>query len=123
MKLKFAVLAIDTADIKLLADFYTTILDWQILDEDDEWITIHDPQNPSATAIAFQFAPDHVPPTWPDNAIPQQAHIDFTVSDLDEAEAFVLAAGARSTGMPTAEGLNFRVYLDPSGHPFCLCQR
>jgi predicted enzyme related to lactoylglutathione lyase len=122
MKLNFKVLALDAADIKALATFYTTILGWTILDEDDDWITIHDPSNPSTTALAFQRAPDHVAPTWPDNTIPQQAHPDFYVDDLDEAEAHVLAAGARATGMPL-ESRDFRVYLDPAGHPFCLCQQ
>ena len=70
--------------------------------------------------MAFQLAPDHVPPTWPDNTIPQQFHLDVDVPDLDAAEASVLAIGARPTGEPQQPG-TFRVYLDPSGHPFCLC--
>jgi predicted enzyme related to lactoylglutathione lyase len=121
MKLNFTTIALDAPDIRAMAAFYTTILGWTIANEDDEWITIKDPQNPQATAIAFQLAPDFVAPTWPDNAVPQQAHIDFYVDDIEEAEAEVLAAGARATGMPTEPGCNWRVYLDPAGHPFCLC--
>lgn len=77
--------------------------------------------------MAFQRAPDFIPPTWPDNTVPQQSHLDIDVPVLDTAETAVLAAGATKTGLPrpdTPDGLrdSFRVYLDPVGHPFCLCR-
>jgi hypothetical protein len=40
------------------------------------------------------------------------------VKDLDLAEERVLALGA--TKSPFQSATNFRVYLDPIGHPFCL---
>jgi hypothetical protein len=70
--------------------------------------------------MAFQLAPNLVPPTWPDPAVPQQFHLDVTVPDLEDAERRVLAIGARLTGQPE-QPATFRAYLDPSGHPFCLC--
>jgi hypothetical protein len=39
------------------------------------------------------------------------------VGDLDAAEDEVLKLGARNL---FAGGESFRVYSDPSGHPFCL---
>jgi hypothetical protein len=47
-------------------------------------------------------------------------HIDVEVDDLDTAEAAVLELGATKHGHQT--GTTFRVFLDPAGHPFCLCQ-
>jgi hypothetical protein len=41
------------------------------------------------------------------------------VRDLDEAEPEVLALGA--TKPEHQPGTSFRVFLDPAGHPFCLC--
>lgn len=41
------------------------------------------------------------------------------VDDLDEAEAATLALGA--TKAEHQPGTTFRVFLDPAGHPFCLC--
>ena len=41
------------------------------------------------------------------------------VPDLDEAEAEVLEIGA--TKPEHQPGTTFRVFLDPAGHPFCLC--
>ena len=46
-------------------------------------------------------------------------HIDVVVEDLDIAESEVLKLGAtRADHQP---GTTFRVFLDPAGHPFCLC--
>jgi hypothetical protein len=67
--------------------------------------------------MAFQRAPDHRPPRWPDPDFPQQYHVDVMVDDIDKAESAVLALGA--TRLP-GEGEDFRVYADPAGHPFCL---
>jgi predicted enzyme related to lactoylglutathione lyase len=115
----FDVVVLDTPDPHGLAGFYSALLGWHIdpAENRDDWVTI---RGGAGTGIAFQLAPDHVPPTWPDNSIPQQLHLDVDVPDLDIAEQQVLAIGARATGEPR-EPANFRVYLDPAGHPFCLC--
>ena len=43
---------------------------------------------------------------------------DVAVDDLDAAEPEVVALGAiKAADQPTPE--EFRVYLDPAGHPFC----
>jgi hypothetical protein len=71
-------------------------------------------------ALGFQQVEKFTPPQWPRQVVPQQLHIDVTVDDLDEAEAGVLALGAsKHEHQP---GTTFRVFLDPAGHPFCLCQ-
>jgi hypothetical protein len=46
-------------------------------------------------------------------------HLDLVVADLDEGEAAVLARGA--TLAEVQPDTTFRVFLDPAGHPFCLC--
>ncbi|WP_251141955.1 VOC family protein [Streptomyces sp. McG2] len=48
-------------------------------------------------------------------------HIGLTVPDLEAAESQVLALGARP--LDTRPDRSFRVYADPSGHPFCLCRQ
>jgi hypothetical protein len=51
--------------------------------------------------------------------VPQQVHLDVMVRDLDEGEREALALGAaKAEHQP---GTTFRVFLDPAGHPFCLC--
>ena len=46
-------------------------------------------------------------------------HLDVIVDDLDVAEAAVLDLGTTKHGHQP--GTSFRVFLDPPGHPFCLC--
>lgn len=112
---------LDAADIVELSTFYKSILGWDFIDSDDDWITIR-PAGGVSPGMAFQLAPGFVPPTWPDETVRQQSHLDLDVTDLDAAERLVLAAGAEATGLPEGEGHNFRVHRDPAGHPFCLCK-
>jgi predicted enzyme related to lactoylglutathione lyase len=119
---KFDLVVLDAPDLRAMADFYTTVLGWQVEDESDDWITIRDASAPHSTGMAFQLAPNFVAPTWPKEDVPQQSHLDLDVADLDASERDVLAAGARKTGMPLDPDSSFRVYLDPAGHPFCLCK-
>ncbi len=113
----FGLTVLDTPDPRALAEFYCAILGWEVTDAQDDWVTI---RGSGGLGLGFQLAPDHVPPTWPDNAVPQQFHLDLTVADLDRGEAQVVALGARTTGLPERAS-GFRAFLDPSGHPFCLC--
>ena len=99
-----------------LAGFYATLLGGDIID-DDEWVELHSPE---WGRLEFQRVEDFSPPDWPGQEHPQQMHIDVSVADLDAAEAAVLAAGAsKHEHQP---GTSFRVFLDPAGHPFCLCE-
>ena len=69
--------------------------------------------------ISFHRVAGYTPPTWPTQERPQQMHLDVIVDDLDAAEAAVIDLGA--TKHPDQPGTSFRVFLDPAGHPFCLC--
>ncbi|SDO93876.1 hypothetical protein SAMN04515671_2414 [Nakamurella panacisegetis] len=113
----FDLTVLDTAEPRKLAEFYCAVLGWRIEDASDDWITI---RGSGGAGLAFQLAPDHVPPTWPDREVPQQSHLDLNVPNLDVGEQRVVALGARPTGIPGGDS-TFRVFLDPSGHPFCLC--
>lgn len=116
---------LDSRDPVAVARFYAEILGGQVQAGDSpEWVEV---TLPTGGRLGFQLAPDHVPPTWPDAAVPQQLHLDLDTDDLDAGERVVLAAGATRTGLPAAQteaGRHdwFRVYRDPSGHPFCLCR-
>jgi len=108
--------AIDCPDPEALADFYGCITGWPVGHRDDDWVQL---DNGGDHTLAFQLAPGHQPPPWPEPDGAQQAHLDFLVDDLDAGEQAVLAIGARRTEVQP-EPAAFRVYLDPAGHPFCL---
>ena len=114
---RFSVVALDTPDPKGLAEFYSAITGWEIEEPfvDGHWIEL---KSDTGVTIAFQFAPDHVPPRWPDPEHPQQAHLDFDVDDIEAAEKAVLELGARKA--ERQPGSTWRVYIDPAGHPFCF---
>lgn len=111
---------IDCPDPASLAGFYRRLVGGEITSVEEDWVVL-EPE--PGRRLAFQLADDHVPPTWPTGARPQQFHLDVTVDDIDEAEPAVLAIGARKHEVQPgeADGGSFRVYLDPAGHPFCLC--
>ena len=115
--IRFDVVALDTPDPPRLAAFYCALLGWTVERADEDWITI---SGGSGARLAFQLAPDHVAPTWPDPAVPQQIHLDLAVDDLAAASAYAESLGARRLSGPEIQE-GFVVLLDPSGHPFCLC--
>jgi catechol 2,3-dioxygenase-like lactoylglutathione lyase family enzyme len=117
---RFDVVALDCPDPTALARFYSALTGWppDRPYDSDGWIQLNPPDGRGA-ALAFQKVSGYRPPEWPGQDVPQQLHIDFEVPDLDAGEQQVLAIGARKHEIQPAPQ-NFRVYLDPAGHPFCL---
>ncbi|MEU4574886.1 VOC family protein [Nonomuraea sp. ATR24] len=109
---------IDCPDPKKLADFYSRLFGWPVIYDEDDWVVLKD--TGSSMRLAFQRVGDFRPPVWPEGERPQQLHIDTVVDDLDAAEEQVLKFGATKHEVQPSESDNFRVYLDPAGHPFCL---
>ncbi len=121
MDVRYRLAALDCPDPLALADFYSRILSLSVEPLGDfppekvVWIELLNEGHPT---LAFQKVDNYVAPTWPEGPVPQQLHLDLEVDDLDAGEAFVLGEGA--TKAEFQPGKNFRVYLDPVGHPFCL---
>ncbi len=110
---------LDCPDPGSLADFYQGVLGGEVTRFGDDWVVLESDR----VRLAFQLDPEHTAPTWPDRERPQQFHLDLTVDDIDAAELEVMALGATKHEVQPGEeqAENFRVYLDPAGHPFCLC--
>ena len=111
---QFPSFVIDCPDPGVLAQFYGALLDWKV-NVSDDWAEIR----AEGQCISFQPVEAYTPPAWPGQDVPQQMHLDVMVEDLDAAEAAVLELGA--TKHDHQPGTTFRVFLDPAGHPFCLC--
>ncbi|HWG02234.1 MAG TPA: VOC family protein [Trebonia sp.] len=112
---RFPSIVIDCPDPSALAAFYAALLDWKTEAKPD-WVDI---KADYGQCISFQQVADYTPPRWPAQEVPQQMHLDVVVEDLDAAEAAVLSLGG--TKHDYQPGTTFRVFLDPAGHPFCLC--
>lgn len=116
---RFQLVAIDCPDPRVLGAFYSAITGWRETrphEDYPEWVQL---VSEGGATIAFQRVADYAPPQWPGQEHPQQLHLDFAVPDLDAGEAAVLALGAIKHAVQPAPD-EFRVLLDPAGHPFCL---
>ena len=109
---------LDCPDPGALADFYRGLVGGEVTAAEDDWVDLRDG---AQVLLSFQRADGYVPPDWPSAERSQQFHIDVTVDDVEQAERDVLALGATRTALQPGEEENWRVYLDPAGHPFCLC--
>jgi catechol 2,3-dioxygenase-like lactoylglutathione lyase family enzyme len=114
-----------------LGTFYSSLLGWELKtpgpDEPDfdnpEWVSVI-PRGVTTGgfSLAFQRVDDFTAPTWPNGPVPQQVHLDLWVDSIEDSTPAALALGAtRHDVQPSEEG-DFVVFLDPVGHPFCLCE-
>jgi predicted enzyme related to lactoylglutathione lyase len=113
---RLELVALDAPDIEKLASFYTDLAGWEIAGTDPGWITV---RTGDGQEIAFQRAPDHVPPQWPGQELPQQFHLDLQVADHQAAAERAVTLGATRL----ADGPTWITLADPAGHPFDLCQK
>ena len=112
---RFPVVVLDCPAPQILAEFYGALLDWKVEQNEDSWSV----RAEYGDSLGFQKVDGFTPPEWPGQDLPQQMHLDVVVDNLDDAEAAVLKLGA--TKHAHQPGTTFRVFLDPAGHPFCLC--
>ena len=112
---RLASVTLDCADPAALAGFYATLIGGEVAYAEEEFAAVRT----AGHWLSFQRVADYRPPTWPAGAVPNQAHLDLAVADLDAAEREALAAGAGAVAaQPSPE--RWRVLTDPAGHPFCL---
>lgn len=124
LKIKMYAFTVDCIDPYALAKFYADLLGWVIPFHDADWACIGAPgtEQGAYPGITFQRNPDYRPPVWPEKPGTQQqmAHLDFAVTDLEEAVRHAIRCGATVANEQFSE--EWRVMLDPAGHPFCLCR-
>jgi predicted enzyme related to lactoylglutathione lyase len=112
---RFGAVSLDCPNPHELAAFYAELLETDIAFDSQDFSAV----KTGNIWISLQRVDDFKPPTWPDNSVPQQLHLDFAVDDLDESEKTAVAAGARKVeNQPSPD--RWRVMLDPAGHTFCL---
>lgn len=128
--LRLEAYVLDCPDPRALAEFYGRLLGWWVDEQrsDHDWVELVEPSSDQLAVsaggppLAFQRDPQFRPSTWPDRAVPQMAHLDVRVATLDEGHDRAIAACAYQLPQPAdRRDAGFRVYLDPAGHPFCVC--
>jgi catechol-2,3-dioxygenase len=121
---------LDTVDVRGLAEFYRALLGIEYRPGDEptddagataDWLVL---RTDAGAGLAFQQVDELPVSTWPSDAVPQQLHLDMTVStkaELDTQHERVLELGG-SLRYDRSDDADepLRVYADPAGHPFCI---
>jgi hypothetical protein len=125
---------LDCTDARSLAEFYRQLLGLvyrpgdeppeggQVDERGRDWLVLRTPNG--IPQVAFQQVEDLPKATWPDGPIPQQLHLDLTVTSAEELQVQherVLRLGGRLLNDRIDDPEEpLRVYADPAGHPFCI---
>jgi|SRR5438094_520426 len=109
----FTELVIDAHDPARLADFWTTVLGWDRIAEEDREIEIGAPGGQKPTLL---FVPVDDPRT-----VKNRVHIDVSPMGCDQATELerLLGLGARRVDIGQGEQ-TWIVLADPEGNEFCL---
>ncbi len=102
-------LVIDCPSPRTLAPLYEELLGLTRTEDTDGWVTLGELDAPPR--VALQQTDSYVAPEWGAPGVPQQLHVDVLVDNLDDAEAQVLALGARLLD-GSDKPIGFRVYAD-----------
>jgi hypothetical protein len=108
-------LTMDCADPVALGAFWAALLGGEVVMSTPTTVVVLSP----TIDVAMVTVDDYVAPTWPDDAVPKQLHLDIATRDVEAAAAEAERLGARraESQLRPAEWL---VLFDPAGHPFCF---
>lgn len=121
---------LDTTDVRRLAEFYRQLLGYEYRPGDEprpdeqnvDWLVVRHPSG--SPRIAFQLTERLPRSTWPNPDVPQQLHLDLSVSskqELDAQHQRALDLGATLIFDRSDDPREpLRVYADLAGHPFCV---
>lgn len=105
----------DVTDVRPAAAFWAELTGAHTEQKETEgWLTM---DTSDGWSIAFQPAPNLIPPQWPGQDRPQQMHLDLQVADLAGETARAVEMGATLL----RENETWNTLADPAGHPFDLC--
>ena len=117
MSSQLAVIAIDATRPRVVADFWCAVLNWHIVEEDSDIISIapHDRSWPSIDVIAVPEG----------KTVKNRLHFDLRADGVSTAEELerLLALGARPVDVGQGPDVSWVVLGDPEGNEFCLLSR
>lgn len=108
-----AMVNLDAAQTKPMADFWSAVLGWPIVYLDEDYAMLTGPSH----ALGIGAIDDYQRPAWPNDGW-KQFHFDLAVEDVDAAAGQLVDLGAERPAEQPGE--TWVVLLDPAGHPFCL---
>jgi hypothetical protein len=106
---------LDCSEPRPLAEFWAALLDGEVVFVTEQAVGVRSEQ----VWLSAMRVDGYRPPTWPDDSVPKQIHLDLGVDDLTAAVAEAERLGAVAAEFQPAPDAR-RIMLDPAGHPFCL---
>ena len=112
-----AVLAIDAMEPRRVADFWAAALGWQIIDEDDDGVSIAPTTGAWPTIDVFR-----VPES---KSVKNRLHLDLRANgtSTDDEVNRLLQLGARIADVGQSPDSTWTVLADPEGNEFCVLSR
>lgn len=112
-------IVLDSANSNELADFYAKLIGGVKVVQDEEWIILYD-ENEKRLPFVFQELENYEPPVWPAESGKQQTqiHLDMYTENVEESVEYAIKCGAKLSKIQLEE--DWKVMLDPAGHPFCI---
>jgi nucleotide-binding universal stress UspA family protein len=105
----------DCADPASLGAFWAARLDGRAVSPSPSIVVVLS----STVDVAMVAVERYVPPTWPDDAVPKQLHLDIATRDVEAAAAEAERLGARRADRQPQPD-EWIIMFDPAGHPFCF---
>ena len=117
--IKMGAIVLDSGNSDELADFYARLLGWTKYRQDAEWVIVTSEKG-EGVPLVFQEIENYERPVWPAASRTQQQmlHLDFYVDDVEHGVKHALSCGAELSKVQLCD--DWRVLLDPAGHPFCI---
>ena len=104
---------VDCTDVRLVADFWKQVLDWQVVYESDTEMVIAKDEH-TYPGIVFGTVPEA-------KTIKNRLHIDLNPDDQDAEVERLIGLGAKPLDdLRKADGTGWVVFEDPEGNEFCL---
>ncbi len=117
MSSRIAAIAVDAVQPRVVADFWCSVLGWQVVEEDDGVISIA-PADGSWPTIDVAPVPEN-------KTVKNRLHLDLRADGIptgDEIER-LLDLGARRADVGQGADATWVVLSDPEGNEFCLLSR
>ncbi len=117
MSSRIAVIAIDAVQPRVVADFWCSILGWDVVEEDATGVSIAPPDR-SWPTIDVLSVPEG-------KAVKNRLHFDLRADGVTTSEELerLLALGAQRTAVGQSPDVSWVVLSDPEGNEFCLLPR
>lgn len=117
MSSRIAAIVIDAVRPRVVADFWCSVLGWQVIEEADGVITIA-PADGSWPAIDVAPVPEA-------KTVKNRLHLDLRADGMPTGQELerLLGLGARHVDVGQGADATWVVLADPDGNEFCLLSR